>query len=204
MRRDGFVSRDAGAAGGTLTTRLLQPGGSRLEVNATVAAGGALAVAVQDEHGQDLPGFAAADCTPVTGDSLRHAVRWGDRRGDDRWRARPVCLRFHLRDASLYAFRGTDAVYGAKMRDGRSWPHPPAPSPLGGEGVWIPLENGRMAAVIAADAAIQWLGLAPLWPPRYAGGRAQRAAPRRLGAYLPLSGVALRKGSDLETDYDCA
>ena len=51
MRREGFVSRDAGADGGTLTTRLMQPGGSQLEVNAEVAAGGALTVEVQDERG---------------------------------------------------------------------------------------------------------------------------------------------------------
>ncbi len=105
VRREGFVSRDAGADGGTLTTRLLQAGGSRLEVNAAVAAGGALTVEVQDEQGATLPGFAAADCTPVTGDSLRHAVQWGDRRGDDGWMERPVRLRFQLRDAALYAFR---------------------------------------------------------------------------------------------------
>ena len=110
VRRDGFVSRDAGAAGGTLTTRLMEPGGSRLEVNATVAPGGALTVAVQDEQGRDLPGFGVSDCTLLKGDSLRHAVRWGDRQGDDGWRARPVRLRFHLRDASLYGFRWMDGA----------------------------------------------------------------------------------------------
>ena len=105
VRREGYISRDADADGGTLTTRLLQPGGSRLEVNAAVAEGGALTVEVQDERGEALPGFGAADCTPVTGDSLRHAVEWGDRRGDDGWTERPVRLRFQLRDAALYAFR---------------------------------------------------------------------------------------------------
>ncbi|MAG36915.1 MAG: hypothetical protein CL878_11830 [Dehalococcoidia bacterium] len=110
VRRDGFVSRDAGAEGGTLTTRLLQPGGSGLELNASVAEGGAIAVEVQDEYGAALPGFDLADCTPVTGDSLRHTVHWGDRRGDDAWLERPVRLRFQLRDASLYTFRMTDAV----------------------------------------------------------------------------------------------
>ena len=104
VRRDGYISRDAGPEGGTLTTRLLQPSGSQLELNATVAEGGAITVEVQDEHGAALPGFAAADCTPVRGDSLRHAVQWGDRRGDDGWRERPVRLRFHLRDAALYGF----------------------------------------------------------------------------------------------------
>ncbi|MAG35395.1 MAG: hypothetical protein CL878_03995, partial [Dehalococcoidia bacterium] len=104
VRREGYVSRDAGDEGGTLTTRLIQPGGSRLEVNAIVAEGGTLTVEVRDEHGAVLPGHAAADCTPVTGDSLRHAVQWGDLPGDDRWRDCPVRLHFHLRDASLYGF----------------------------------------------------------------------------------------------------
>jgi len=104
VRRDGYISRDAGPEGGTLSTRLLQTGGSHLELNAVVAEGGALTVEVQDGQGRPLPGFAATDCTPVTGDSLRHQVRWGDRRGDDGWRERPVHLRFHLRDAALYGF----------------------------------------------------------------------------------------------------
>lgn len=50
-------------------------------------------------------GYGAADCTPVTGNSLRHVVQWGDRQGDDSWRDGPVRLRFHLRDAALYGFR---------------------------------------------------------------------------------------------------
>ena len=104
VRREGFISREAGSEGGTLSTRLLQPGGTHLELNAIVAEGGALTVEVQDEQGRPLPGFASTDCTPVTGDSLRHQVRWGDRRGDDGWRERPVRLRFHLRDAALYGF----------------------------------------------------------------------------------------------------
>ena len=109
VRRDGCISRDAGPAGGTLTTRLLQPGGSQLEVNATVPDGGAITVEVQDEQGKPLPEFTAADCTPLTGDSLRHQVRWGERRGDDRWQERPVRLQYQLRPSSggtsLYGFR---------------------------------------------------------------------------------------------------
>ena len=108
VRRDGFISRDAGPAGGSITTRTLRPGGSQIELNATIAAGGSLTVEVQDEQGRALPGFAAADCTPVIGDSLRHPVRWGDRRGDDRWPELPLRLRFDLRDASLYGFRFTE------------------------------------------------------------------------------------------------
>ena len=108
VRREGYISRDAGAAGGTLATRPLQPGGFQLEVNATVAEGGALSVEVQDEQGKALPGFGATDCMPVTGDSLRHVVRWVDRCGDDRWLERPVRLEFYLRDAAVYGFRFTE------------------------------------------------------------------------------------------------
>ena len=105
VRRDGFVSRDADGEGGTLITRLLQPGGSRLELNMAASRGGTITVEVQDEQGSALPGYGAAECTPLTGDSLRQAVQWGDRDGDDRWLERPVQLFFQLRNASLYGFR---------------------------------------------------------------------------------------------------
>jgi hypothetical protein len=105
VRREGYVSLDASAAGGTVTTRPLQPGGSQLELNAAVAPAGAITVEVQDANGQSLPGFEAAACAPVQGDSLRHQVRWADQRGDERWLERSVCLKFHLREAALYGFR---------------------------------------------------------------------------------------------------
>jgi len=108
IRRDGFISRDAGPDVGTLTTRILQPGGWQLEVNAAVAANGALRVAVQDEHGRDLEGFTASNCTPVKDDSLQHRICWGNRLGDESWVNRPVRLVFHLENASLYSFRWTN------------------------------------------------------------------------------------------------
>ena len=112
VRREGYISRDAGAEGGTLTTRLLQPGGSQLELNAAIPDDGGVTVEVQNEQGQALPAYGSANCTPVTGDSLRHEVRWGDRRGDDRWRGRPVRLRFHLRPSA-----GGTALYGFRFRE---------------------------------------------------------------------------------------
>ena len=113
VRRDGFVSRDAGVDGGTLTTRLLQPGGSQLQLNATVAEGGAITVEVQDEHGQPLPGFEATTCRPVTGDSLRHEVQWRERRGDAGWLERPLRLRFDLHPSS-----GRTSLYGFQFTNG--------------------------------------------------------------------------------------
>lgn len=119
VRQNGFVSLDAGTGGGTLTTRPLLAGGPHLELNADVAPGGELRVDVLDAGSQPLPGYAAVDCVPMTGDSVRHRVRW-QRRDDGRegnpeigsdgrppWPG-PIRLRFSLRNAALYAFRFTE------------------------------------------------------------------------------------------------
>lgn len=108
VRREGFLSLDAGAAGGTLTTRPIEPGASRLELNAAVASAGDIRVEIQQPNGQPLPGFEAASCTPIEGDQLRHPVRWGERSDDEGWPQRSVRLRFSLREAQLYAFQFID------------------------------------------------------------------------------------------------
>jgi len=108
IRTEGFISLDAGPEGGWLATRPLRAGGSQLDVNANVAAGGELRVEVQAASGEPLPGYGLADCTPITGDGVRQAVRWGDRVGDPSWSGRDVRLKFELRDAELYAFQFAD------------------------------------------------------------------------------------------------
>jgi hypothetical protein len=100
-RLDGLVSLGAGEAGGVIETVPLRCAGDRLVVNAD-AAGGELTVAILDEHGRVLPGYAAADCLPLNADAVRHAIRW---QGHDRLNATgPVRLQFHLRNARLFSF----------------------------------------------------------------------------------------------------
>ena len=103
MRLDGFVSLDAGAEPGRLTTKKLRFSGKRLEVNAAVR--GSLRVAVLDEEGHPLPGLSEPDCQPLMGDSVRHVVRWNDQPDLRQTAGRPVRLAFHLQDAELYAFQ---------------------------------------------------------------------------------------------------
>lgn len=95
---------------GTLTTRPMEPGASRLELNAAVAPAGEIRVEVQQADGTPLPGFEATSCTPIQGDKLRHAVYWGERSGDEAWPQRSVRLEFSLRDAQLYAFQFTGSA----------------------------------------------------------------------------------------------
>jgi hypothetical protein len=106
LRRDGFVSIDAGQRAGLLTTRPLAFEGRRLHVNAAVAAGGSLRAELVGLDGAPVPGYAAADCAAVTGDATDLRIRW--RAGDDLLAARGarehVRLRFELRDARLFSF----------------------------------------------------------------------------------------------------
>jgi hypothetical protein len=104
-RLDGFVSLDAGDAEGVVDTAPLRLDGDELEVNADVSRGW-LRVEALSPDGHVLPGFSRHDCAPLAGDSTRHRVRWGSRRLADA--RQPVRLRFVLRNAELYAYRGAN------------------------------------------------------------------------------------------------
>jgi len=98
LRRDGFVSLDAGADGGWLLTRAsaLPAGALHLNVN---AAGGSCVVALCDEDGRGIAGFEQS--RPIAGDHLDVEVDW------PQGRALPVghaALRISLTNASLYSY----------------------------------------------------------------------------------------------------
>ena len=103
LRLDGFVSVEAGDEPGTLTTKPLVFLGDTLEVNAN-AAGGVLTIEALDAMGKAIDGFTQDDCTPITMDSVRHTVRWKGGSDCHLLQGRPIQLRFHLRNAKLYAF----------------------------------------------------------------------------------------------------
>ncbi len=97
---DRFVSVDAPAEGGSLTTVPVVFAGGRMEVNARVS--GSLKVALCDASGKPYPGFEASD--EVQGDNLRHAVVWGGSGDVSSLQGKPVVVRFTMRDAELFAF----------------------------------------------------------------------------------------------------
>jgi hypothetical protein len=108
LRRDGFASLTAEDRPGTVTTRPLTFGGSHLSVNADVRTGGSVRVAVVDRDGRALPGLAATDCRPITGDGTSQAVAWEAQTlgglADVVGPREPVRLRFYVENADLYAF----------------------------------------------------------------------------------------------------
>ena len=103
LRLDGFVSVNAGAEAGTLTTKPLVFLGDTLVVNAN-AAGGSLTVEALDADGKPIAGFGTADCKPMTTDGIRQVLTWKDNPDCFLLQGRPIKLRFHLKNAKLYSF----------------------------------------------------------------------------------------------------
>jgi len=100
LRRDGFVSRDAGDTEGLLRTPALALKGDGITVNAKVS--GELRVRVTDPDGAPLPGFDWSDYASIAGDSLAHPLVW--KGGTMPTTNKPVRLEFSLRQAELYGF----------------------------------------------------------------------------------------------------
>ena len=89
LRRDGFISADAGYGGGEFTTPLLCFGGNCLELNLDGSAGGWLKVEVQDAAGRPLPGYGLGEADAVLGNAVGKAVTWQGRRGVEELAGRP-------------------------------------------------------------------------------------------------------------------
>ena len=101
LRLDGFVSLDA-TAEGSVTTRPFVAKGGALMANLDAQAGEMRAEILDADTLVALPGYDAVQATPLRGDHLRGQLTWADqaRLPADR----TVRVRFHLRQARLYAF----------------------------------------------------------------------------------------------------
>lgn len=112
LRRDGFVSLNAGETEGSLTTRLVRFQGRRVFVNADVD-GGSLQAEVLDADGRVIAPFTRDNCTPLGVDSTLAPVRWKGVDDLASLAGRPVRLRFFLARGSLYAFWVSPDAAGA-------------------------------------------------------------------------------------------
>lgn len=100
LRRDGFVSLNAGEEeGSVLTEPFLFPDGElHLNVNAPK---GSVIVQVCDEKATAIPGFEASD--EVRGDHTDTIVRWAKDQ-TQRLSQKKVCLRIRVRQGELYSY----------------------------------------------------------------------------------------------------
>jgi hypothetical protein len=133
LRKDGFASLDGEDNPGTVTTKRLKGLRGKLRLNCEARAG-LLQVEVLDADGKTVPGYGKMDCNEPRGNGVDQVITWA---GHEELPASdtPLRLRFHLKNASLYAFK-SDGV--AKVLD------EPGDSPLaalftfeGDNGKWI-------------------------------------------------------------------
>ncbi len=100
LRKDGFVSRDAGAEAGRLLTPLVRLRSERMTVNAKVR--GELRLTILDQNGQPVPGFGQSDIAKITGDSTEHPVKAARQLAE--LKGQPARLEFSMREGELYGF----------------------------------------------------------------------------------------------------
>ncbi|MFC1550891.1 hypothetical protein ACFL46_06335, partial [Candidatus Neomarinimicrobiota bacterium] len=100
LRKDGFVSRDAGKKEGRLLTKILRLDAGDLTINANVS--GILQMRVLEPSGKPLKGFGKNEIELISGDATNHRVKTKGNLAS--LAGKPVRLEFFLRDAKLYGF----------------------------------------------------------------------------------------------------
>lgn len=105
VRKDGFVSADAGYQGGYLVTPPLKFSGSQLEINYDAGAGGFVSVEILEQNGFPIKGFSRAECDPLRGNSIAKAVTWRCKSDVGLLEGKAIRLRVTMREAKLYAFQ---------------------------------------------------------------------------------------------------
>ncbi|TLD68359.1 hypothetical protein FEM03_22920 [Phragmitibacter flavus] len=104
LRRDGFASLDAkDGKPGTLTTRPVAFHGRHLFVNID-APKGELRVEILDENNTPIAPFTKENSIAIQADSTKQEVTWNGAENLDLIRGKPVKIRLHLTNGSLYSF----------------------------------------------------------------------------------------------------
>ncbi|MFH1742720.1 MAG: hypothetical protein ABIH23_27250 [bacterium] len=104
LRRDGFVSLNAGDTPGTMVTRPLSFVGKSLFLNAEVDNGGWIKTAFVGTGNAAVEGHSLEDAVPITVGSMAIPVRWAKAREYRLPSGQHVCLKFELKNAKLYSF----------------------------------------------------------------------------------------------------
>ena len=104
MRRDGFVSLNAGSETGTIMTRPMTFTGTKLFVNADVQEGGWIKAAVLTRDMDPVESYGLEDSISLTQDTVNGRMTWQSAQelvppGDEHLR-----IVFELKDAKLYSF----------------------------------------------------------------------------------------------------
>jgi len=105
LRLDGFISLEAGEETGTVVTKPFKLEGERLEINVN-AEGGSMRAEILDENGSPIPGYSGDDAPEYQAvDDLRLNITWEGDKNLSALSGEVIQIRFHFRNANLYAFQ---------------------------------------------------------------------------------------------------
>lgn len=105
LRKDGFVSVDAGSQAGQFTTPTMIFSGNHLELNVNAGGDGWLRAALLDANGNPINGYSLADCDEVQGDFIRHTVSWNGQSDLSALAGETIQMQIEMKDTKLYAFQ---------------------------------------------------------------------------------------------------
>lgn len=104
LRRDGFVSMQAGKEESYLLTEKIHFDGSYLFVNTNVGKG-QLLVEVLNEQGEPIEGYSRKDCILIKKtDSTKQLITWKKNQNMKELSGKTIRLNFYLTNGDLYAF----------------------------------------------------------------------------------------------------
>lgn len=103
LRKDGFVSLDAGIEEGVVVTKPLKNARGSLAVNFS-APQGSIRAEIVDGTGNVIPGYSRDECGSLSGDNTNKVVSW---KSHDELPAgtETIAVRFVLQNASLFSFK---------------------------------------------------------------------------------------------------
>jgi hypothetical protein len=103
LRLDGFISLEPGGAG-TVITKLFTMSGDRLIVNANASYNASVKVEILNKNGEPMDGFSKADCDVISGDSVKHTVKWNGNANIGSLKDKPIKIKFYLNQSKIYSF----------------------------------------------------------------------------------------------------
>ena len=106
LRRDGFVSLDAGTETGKVITRALYWRGGELRLNLATEATGTARVAIRTARGKPIEGFTFDDCKSFHGDSVGWTPKWSGDHSMQQLAGQAIRVEIEMNSAKLYALRG--------------------------------------------------------------------------------------------------